>query len=516
MKLIDDFRDTMNPPVFLGSAGLILAFVLYGTIMPEQAGETFGRVQGFLVHYFGWFYILAASVILVFVIWLSFSRYGGIRMGGDDARPEFHGVTWFTMLVAAGMGIGLVFFGVAEPVEHYLAPLSVEAKSEAAIRDAIFYSFFHWGLHPWAIYISFALPLAYFHFRHKLPLAPRSLLYPVIGERIHGWIGHGVDILATVGTLFGVGTSLGLGAMQINAGFNQIFGWPIELFIQLLIIAVITSIATVSVVTGLKVGIRRLSQFNIGLAGLILLFVLVTGPTLYILETFTSALGYYVQNFPLTSFRVDQTAGGTWQANWTLFYWSWWIAWSPFVGVFAARISRGRTMREFIGAMLFVPTVVGFFWFSALGGTALFIEHLGPGGIEDAMAVMEGEEGSALAFYGMLEHLPLTTVMSILGALLIVIFFVTSSDSGSLVDVMVTSGGKENPPTAYRIFWCVTEGVVAAALLVAGGLAALRTASLTPALPMVVFLLIASWGLVKALRTDMEAEGVPSKEQLRE
>ncbi len=507
----------MNPPVFLGSAAVILVFVLYSAIFSEHARETFGAVQSFIVHYFGWFYILAASAILVFVVCLACSRFGRIRLGGDDAKPEFHGLTWFTMLMAAGMGIGLVFFGVAEPIEHYLAPLQAEPQSNEAIREAIFYSYFHWGLHPWAIYISIALPLAYFHFRHKLPLAPRSLLYPIIGKRIYAWPGHAVDILATVGTLFGVGTSLGLGAMQINAGFNTIAGVPVQLFAQLLIIAVITTIATISVVTGLKVGIRRLSQFNMMLAGVILLFVLATGPTLYILQTFTVGIGHYLQNLPLKSFWVDQASGGNWQADWTLFYWSWWIAWSPFVGIFAARISRGRTIRQFVAAMLFVPTIVGFFWFAAMGGTALFIEHRADAGIAEAIAqAQQGGEGSALAFYAMLDHLPLTAVVSALGTLLIIVFFVTSSDSGSLVDVMVTSGGKENPPKIYRVFWCVAEGVVAAVLLIAGGLTALRTASLTPALPMVVFLLVACYGLVKALGKDIKQTGVPARKQLHQ
>jgi len=508
-RVIADFRETMNPPVFLGAAGLILVFVVYGALFTVHAEATFDAVQSFIVNNFGWFYILAATAVLIFVIWLAISPFGSIRLGGDQAKPEFHGLTWFTMLMAAGMGIGLVFFGVAEPIEHYMQPLLAEGQTDEAIREAMFYTFFHWGLHPWAIYISIALPLAYFHFRHKLPLAPRSLLYPLIGERMNGWIGHVVDILATVGTLFGVGTSLGLGAMQINGGLNMIAGVPVDLTWQILIIAVITTIATISVATGLKVGIRRLSQFNMILAGVILIFVFVAGPTVFILEIFTNGIGYYLQNLPWTSFRISPVEIGDWQADWTLFYWSWWIAWSPFVGIFAARISRGRTIRQFIGAMLVVPTVVGFFWFSALGGTALFIEHLGPGGISGPTLRDE-----ALSLYALFDHLPLTAVMSSLGALLIVIFFVTSSDSGSLVDVMVTSGGHPNPPPAYRIFWCVAEGVVAATLLVAGGLAALRTASLTPALPMMIFLLIACFGLVKALSVDIREEGRPEREAL--
>jgi choline/glycine/proline betaine transport protein len=501
MSFLSRFRRAMNPPVFLGSSALILFFVVVGAAFPRRAERTFEAVQTYLVLNFGWFYVVSATGILVFVVWLAFSRFGRIRLGGDDSRPEFHDVTWFTMLLAAGMGIGLVFFGVAEPIQHYLAPLEVEPKSHAAVREAFRYSFFHWGLHPWAIYISMALPLAYFHFRHSLPLAPRSLLHPVVGDRIHGWIGHAVDILATVGTMFGIGTSLGLGAVQINAGLRRIADVPMDLFVQVGIIAGVTAIATVSVVTGLKVGIRRLSQFNMGLAGVLLLFVLIAGPTVYILDTFSTSVGYYLQHLPLTSLSVETEHHTRWQANWTLFYWSWWIAWSPFVGIFAARISRGRTIRQLILAMLLVPTLLGFFWFSAMGGAAVFMEHFGGGGI--AGPTLEDE---ALSFYALLDHLPWSGVTSVLGTVLIVIFFVTSSDSGSLVNVMVTSGGHPSPGTPYRVYWCVTEGLVAATLLIAGGLVALRTASLTPALPMAVLLLVACWGLWKALRTDTPPE----------
>ncbi len=501
----------MSPPVFLGAAGLILAFVVYGALFTAHAAATFSLVQDAIIGYFGWFYILSASAILVFVVWLGVGRTGNIRLGGDHAQPEFHSLTWFTMLMAAGMGIGLVFFGVAEPIEHYLAPPVSQTRTPEAIREAMLLTFFHWGLHPWAIYIAIALPLAYFHFRHELPLAPRSLLYPLIGDRMYGWPGHLVDILCTVGTLFGVGTSLGLGAMQINSALGLIAGVPGSLLVQLLIIAVITTIATISVVTGLKIGIRRLSQLNVALAVVLLAFVFVAGPTVYILETFVSGIGQYLQNLPRISFNVDTTANGGWQRDWTLFYWSWWIAWCPFVGVFAARISRGRTVRQFILAMLLAPTLGGFFWFSVMGGSALYIEQFGAGGIAGPSL-----EDEAFSLFALLQQLPMTWLMSVLGMLVVVIFFITSSDSGSLVDVMVTSGGHRHPPVAYRIFWCVAEGVVAATLLAAGGLVALRTASLTPALPMTVFLLVGCYGLARALRVDAQTEGRPDVEDLVE
>ena len=508
-KLVRDFRETMNPPVFLGSAGLILVFVLYGAGFSGQAEAHFSHAQGWLIDTFGWFYVLAASAMLGFVLWLGVTRFGDIRLGGDSARPEFGRLTWFTMLMAAGMGIGLVFFGVAEPVMHYIVPLDADPRTAAAMREAVFHSFFHWGLHPWAIYICMALPLAYFHFRHGLPLAPRSLLYPVIGERIHGWIGHLVDIIATVGTLFGVGTSLGLGAMQINAGLEALTGLGMSLPVQLVIIALVTSIATISVVSGLHVGIRRLSEFNMGVAAVLLAFVLLAGPTIYILETFTAGIGTYLQQLLETSFRVGAASDPEWQAEWTLFYWVWWISWSPFVGIFAARISHGRTIREMIAGMLLAPTLLGFFWFSVFGGTALSLESAGIGRIAEMS--MKDE---ALSLYAMLAELPMPMLTSALATLAIVVFFITSSDSGSLVDVMVTSGGHPNPPAPYRVFWCVTEGLVAITLLIAGGLTAMRTASLTSALPMTVLLLVGCVGLLRALRVDAEVEGRPARQEI--
>jgi choline/glycine/proline betaine transport protein len=504
-KLVRDFRDTMSPPVFLGSTLLIAVFVIYGAGFSGHAEAQFSRAQGWLTDSFGWFYVLSASAMLAFVIWLGLSRFGEITIGDDTTPPEFGRLTWFTMLMAAGMGIGLVFFGVAEPVMHYTDPPSAPPRSDAAVYEAMFYSYFHWGLHPWAIYICMALPLAYFHFRLGLPIAPRTLLYPLIGDRINGWIGHLVDVIATVGTLFGVGTSLGLGAMQINAGLQALTGLEMARPTQLIIIGTITAVATISVVSGLHVGIRRLSQFNIAVAAGLLAFVLVAGPTLYILETFTASLGVYLQRIVGTSFSVGAATDPEWQAEWTLFYWVWWISWSPFVGIFAARISRGRTIREMIAGMLVAPTLLGCIWFAAFGGTALSLESAGLGRIAEMSARDE-----ALSLYAMLEQMPLAQVTSALATLAIVVFFITSSDSGSLVDVMVTSGGHPDPPAPYRVFWCVTEGVVAMTLLSAGGLIAMRTASLTSALPLTLFLIIACVGLVRALRIDSGMRSPPA------
>jgi choline/glycine/proline betaine transport protein len=500
----------MQPTVFLGSAAIVIGFVVFGSAWPETARRVFGAIQSGIVDYFGWLYILGATLMLVFVLWLMFSRFSGIRLGGDDADPEFSYLSWLAMMFSAGMGTGLVFWGVAEPLMHWSQPPFPPASDEGAVREAMRLTYFHWGLHPWAIYICFGLALAYFHFRHELPLAPRSLLYPVIGRHIYGPIGHAVDILATVGTLFGVATSLGLGAMQINAGISRIAAIPESTSVQVGIIAVITLVATISVVSGVQHGIRLLSKLNVSLAALLLLFVLVAGPTVYILQVLISSIGAYVQQLAGSSLWLDLRPDSAWQADWTLFYWSWWISWSPFVGVFVARISRGRTIREFIIAVLLVPVLATFVWLAVFGGTALHAEITR--GAELAQLV----QGNASAgLHAMLERLPLSSITSVLATLMVVVFFVTSSDSGSLVDDMVTSGGHPHPPRAQRVFWAVAEGTVAATLLLAGGLQALRTASLTSGLPMTLFLLIACWGLVKALRADARAEGVPSRRALR-
>jgi len=495
--LLQRILSGMEPRVFLPAAALAILFVAFGAGFTEAARVTFEAVQTFVIDTFGWFYVLVATALLAGVLWLLFSRFGSIRLGAEDSRPEFGYLAWFSMLLSAGMGIGIVFFGVAEPVLHYLEPPDTAGSTSAALREAMRFTFFHWGLHPWAIYTALALPLAYFHFRHGLPLAPRSLLYPLLGDRIRGAAGHAVDVLCTLGTLFGVATSLGLGAIQVNAGFNELLGLPQSTGAQIGLITAITAVATISVVSGLHMGIRLLSKLNIGLAAAIFTFVLLSGPTIYIIELFLDSLGYYLQKLPVTSLHIRPGSEGGWQADWTLFYWSWWISWSPFVGVFVARISKGRTIREFIATALLVPSVGGFLWFSALGGTALHQEQAVAGSIADVVRADE-----ALALFAVLEQLPLHHLTWALSTLLVIVFFVTSSDSGSLVNDMVTSGGHPSPPRAQRVFWAVAEGAVAAVLLYAGGLSALRTASLTTGIPIAIFLLVSLWGLLRALRKD--------------
>lgn len=487
----------MQPTVFFGSAALVVGFIIFGALDTQHARQLFSAVQNFIVHQLGWFYVLSVTLLFLFVIWLYFSPYGSIRLGGDDARPEFGRFAWFTMLFSAGMGTGLVFWGVAEPLYHYAGPPMAAPETHAAVKESLQFAFFHWGLHPWAIYIVFGLTIAYFHFRHGLPLAPRSMLYPLIGERFRGIIGHSLDILCTVGTLFGVATSLGLGARQINSGLTYLFDIQDNTFVQIMLIAGITLLATISVVSGIHRGIKHLSQFNIILAFALLLFVFVAGPTLYQIKIFLTSTGDYLQNLVGMSLWVDARPDSDWQANWTLFYWGWWLSWSPFVGIFVARISRGRTIREFILYVSMVPTLVTFLWLAVFGGSAM---HMELNGSPEILQIVQ--DNVALSLHALLDRLPFSAITTFLGTILILTFFITSSDSGSLVDDMVTSGGHPNPPAAQRIFWASAEGAVAAVLLYIGGLKALQTASLTTGLPLALFLLAACVGLVRALRAD--------------
>ena len=500
---MEEWIEKTNPPVFFGAAGLVVAIILFGGIWTSLAGRVFNAVLAFIGENFDWYYVLCVTFILLFVIWLFFSRYGKVRLGGEDSRPEFSTFSWFSMLFAAGMGMGLVFWGVAEPVYHYISPPLADGGSARAVQESMRFTFFHWGLHPWAVYIVFGVGIAYFHFRHDLPLAPRSLLYPILGKWTWGWAGHFVDIFCTVGTLLGVATSLGLGAMQINAGLERLVGLDNDATVQVIIVVLITLVATTSTVSGVARGIRLLSVVNVVLALALLLFVFSFGPTQYILRLFATSLGNYVQHLFETSLWVDLRPGVDWQKNWTIFYWGWWISWCPFVGIFVARISRGRTIREFIFYVLLVPTLVTFFWLAAFGGTALNIEFLGAGGIAETV-----QQNVALSLNALLERLPFPWVTQWLGILLVVIFFITSSDSGSLVDDMVTSGGHPHPPLMQRAFWGISEGAMAAVLLLAGGLKALQAASISAGLPQSFILLAACYSLARALKADMAGEAV--------
>ncbi len=491
-------RLVINAPVFLISSGLVLLFSALAIVHPDGTGTVFDHIQGWIVEKAGWFYVLCVAGFLVFVLVLAASRYGRIPLGPDGAEPEYSYASWFAMLFSAGMGIGLMFFGVAEPIMHYSSPPIGDAATAEAARQAMRITFFHWGIHAWAIYAVVALSLAYFAFRHKLPLTIRSSLYPLIGERIHGPIGHTVDIFAVLGTIFGVATSLGFGVIQVNSGLEYLLGVPNNQFVQIGLIAGITAIATVSVVLGLDSGIRRISELNMILAISLLVFVLIAGPTVFLLQTMVQNTGMYLSELFEMTFNLYAYEPTGWIGGWTLFYWGWWIAWSPFVGMFIARVSRGRTIRQFIVGVLFVPVGFTFVWMTFFGDTAIHMVMVqGITGLADAVAA-----DTSVALFQFFDNLPLSTLASTIATLLVITFFVTSSDSGSLVVDMLTSGGREDSPTWQRVFWAVVEGLVAIALLIAGGLGALQTASIASALPFTVVMIVMCWGLMRALRVD--------------
>ena len=491
----------LNPTVAIISMAVVVLFVLFGALMTDTASLVFDSVKDAILYAMKWYYIAVVAGLLFFVIWLLFSPYGSIRLGDDDERPEFGYFAWFSMLFGAGMGIGLVFWSIAEPIYHFQSnPFIAEGGTAHAAQVAMRLTFFHWGLHPWAIYVVVALALAYFSYRRKLPLTIRSALYPILGERIYGPIGHAADILAVFGTIFGVATSLGLGVQQMNTGLNHLFGVPISLSMQMGLIAVISTIATISVVSGVGKGVRILSELNLWLSLGILAFFLIFGPTRYLLNGFLQYTGDYLWNVIPLSLWTATNQDSDWQNWWTAFYWGWWIAWAPFVGMFIARISRGRTIREFILGVLLVPTILAFIWLNLFGGTALYLELFGPGGIGDAVT-----EDVTIALYTTFEKMDvgfMGTVGAFVATLLIATYFITSSDSGTLVINTILSVGDAEPPVVHRVFWGLGEGVVAAVLLAAGGLTALQTASITAALPFSVIIIVMAIGLVRALREE--------------
>lgn len=506
------FALDIHPWVFITSAVIIIGSVLLAVLFQAKVGDLFETIQTAISTGAGWFFIITMNVILVFILVLMVSRYGDIRLGGSDARPEFSMLGWFSMLFSAGMGIGLLFYSVAEPMFHFVSyPLSEPGTAEAA-KSAMDVTFLHWGLHPWGVYATVGLSLAFFSFNKGLPLSIRSVFYPVLGDRIHGAAGNAIDILATVATLFGVATSLGLGVQQVNAGLDHMFGIGQSSTIQVMLIAGITALATWSVVAGLSAGIRRLSEINLVIAALLCLFVLAVGPTLFILKGFGENLGHYLQNLPQLATWNETYEGSDWQHSWTVFYWGWWIAWSPFVGMFIARVSYGRTIRQFILGVLFVPSLITFVWLTIFGNSAIHVEMFGAGGIAKTV-----QGNIPVALFELLDNFPLTAATSILTIMVVVTFFVTSSDSGSMVIDIITAGGNPDPPVLQRLFWAIVEGVVAAALLVGGGLVALQTAAITTGLPFALVLLFMAYSLRKGLSKYTEGPGfsMPPYEQGR-
>jgi choline/glycine/proline betaine transport protein len=524
---IERFGFDIHPVVFPLAVAIIVLFVAATILAGDSAATAYQGIFDFINANFGWFYILAVNVFIGALLFFAFSKYGKIRLGGVEAEYEFSTFSWLAMLFSAGMGIGLMFWSVAEPIFHFgdgtnIFP-GVDPMSGEAAGAALGVTFFHWGFHPWAIYGLVALGLAFFSFNRGLPLTFRSVFYPLLGDRIYGWWGHVIDLVTVFATIFGLGTSLGLGAQQINAGLGitteTVLGTnlvPQGSLMQVAIIGVITAIAIVSVAAGLQAGVKRLSRINVYIMMVFLGFILAVGPTLYLLNSIVEGVGTYLNNFLHMAFFTDtfinaESAGGYdgWSAAWTVFYWGWWIAWSPFVGLFIARISRGRTVRQMVLGVLLIPTAFSFVWLGAFGGAAIYAQQNLGAGIYSIVY----DQGNAFAMFGMLDAFPLTVLTSLVAVALVTTFFVTSSDSGSLVIDHLTSGGKHDVPRAQRIFWAATEGVVAATLLVGGGLVALQTASVTTGLPFAVILLVMVYTVYLGLSREYD---ILQSEEFRE
>jgi betaine/carnitine transporter, BCCT family len=513
---ITPFGLDVHNPVFLVSGLSIIAFVLITLMFQEASTEFFGWLRPFLTSTFDWFFLSAANIFVLFCIMLMITPMGKIRLGGDDAKPDYSYTGWFAMLFAAGMGIGLMFFGVSEPISHLTssmggtvvengvrtdwAPLGAAAGDAIAARNlGMAATIFHWALHPWAIYAVVALSLAFFTYNRGLPLTLRSAFYPLLGERVWGWPGHVIDTLAVFATLFGLATSLGFGTEQALAGLNFLFGWGTGPAAKVILITVITAMALISVIRGLDGGVKILSEINIGLAALLLLFVIIVGPTAAIFDTIVSGGWAYVKEvIPLSMPFGREDAN--FSQGWTSFYWAWWISWSPFVGMFIARVSRGRTVREFVFCVIVIPTLVSVVWMGVFGGTAIYQVAA------DAAAPVKAA-ALELKLFEMLKPLPFATVTSLLGIVLVLIFFVTSSDSGSLVIDTITAGGKTDAPVAQRVFWCSFEGIVAATLLLVGGsqaLTALQAMAVSTGFPFTIVLLVMCVSLYKGMRQSMK------------
>ncbi len=506
------FALDIHGKVFTISALTVLLFVVLTLALQNHVEPLFGAIRGWITGNLSWFFIGSANIFVLLCLGLIVSPLGKVRLGGKDATADYSYIGWFSMLFAAGMGIGLMFYGVAEPMSHFSAamdgvsvgadgvrtdwaPLAGAAGDiEAAARLGMAATIFHWGLHPWAIYAIVALALALFSFNKGLPLSMRSIFYPILGERVWGWPGHIIDILAVFATLFGLTTSLGLGAEQAAAGLDQLFGIAATDLSKVLLIIGITGIALLSVLVGLDKGVKRLSELNMGLAILLLLFVIIAGPTLAIITGFFDNLGAYLQYLPALSNPIGRE-DANFSQGWTAFYWAWWISWSPFVGMFIARVSRGRTVREFLIAVLLVPCLVSVLWMTAFGGTGIS-QLVGDGFTGVQEAALE------LKLFAMLAELPLAQISSFIGIVLVIVFFITSSDSGSLVIDTITAGGKVNAPVPQRVFWVITEGVVAIALLLGGGLVALQAMAVSTGLPFTLVLLVGCISIVKGLMSE--------------
>lgn len=490
----------VDSKVFWPSVILIVFFISVTLAIGSPIEKVFKSIQNGIADNGGWFFTICVNFVLFFILYIGLSKFGNIRIGGKQAKPEFSKKAWFAMLFSAGMGIGLLFWSVGEPISHFTHPPKGDAKTIEAAEQAMQITFLHWGLHGWAIYALIGLALAFFTFNKKLPLTISSLLFPILGRRVNGWGGKLINVSAVVATLFGLATSLGFGVKQVGAGLEFLFGIKDSLNVQLILIAAITLVATVSVVSGLKSGVKRLSELNMILGVLFLAFMLVVGPTVFILDTWVQNTGLYVQQIFELGTWMEAYEQTNWQNGWTMFYWAWWISWSPFVGMFIARISKGRTIREFVFGVLLVPTLLTFLWMSTFGGSALALELKGIGGIATAVT-----ENVATSLFVLLQNYPYASITCLIGIMLVISFFITSSDSGSLVVDSLTAGGKLDAPVPQRIFWAFAEGGVAAVLLIGGGLSALQTASVITGLPFAFVILAICYSLNKALDREHRA-----------
>jgi choline/glycine/proline betaine transport protein len=505
VKAIKEAWGGLLKPVFVPASIIIFVMIAFSVVYASTAADSFEKLNEAITAGVGWWYILAATGFVLFALYCGLSRVGNIRLGRDDEKPEFGVLSWFAMLFSAGMGIGLVFYGVAEPLSHYVTPPEaggIPGSTDASARQAMELTLFHWGLHAWAIYVVVGLGMAYMTYRKGRPLTVRWLLEPLLGrKRIEGPIGHTIDTVAIVGTLFGVATSLGFGVQQISAGLEYL-GWvETTNWFVIVLIAAITGIATFSVVSGVSKGLKWLSNINMGLAAALALFVLLLGPTLFLMQSWVQNLGGYVQALPELALRTSPFSDDGWAGGWTIFYWGWWMSWAPFVGMFIARISRGRTIREFVFGVLLAPTIVGSLWFTIFGDTGI-LRQRNEGDLLDA----EGAVNTNTSLFQVLDGLPIAAITSVIAIAVIVFFFVTSSDSGSLVIDILSTGGELETPKITRVYWAVLQGIAAAVLLLVGGtssLTALQTMSIATAVPFSVVLVLACVSMLKAFRYDV-------------
>ncbi|MFP4363901.1 MAG: BCCT family transporter [Spirochaetia bacterium] len=488
--------------VFIISLILVMVFVVLGIAVPNQLDRISGLLHSSIIENFGWAYLLSSLGFVIFSIYLAFSKFGRIKLGKDTDKPQYSYFAWFSMLFAAGMGIGLIFWGVAEPLSHFAnPPVYLQEESGAAASFAMVHSFFHWGIHPWAIYIVMSLSIAYFSFRRGMPPLISNAFYPLLGEQVFKWPGKLINILAVFATVFGIVTSLGLGALQINGGLNAVFGVPVNNTVTFAIIGVVTVLYLISSMTGLDTGIQILSKTNVMIAVTLLAFVFIVGPTSYILNVFSTTIGDYISQFVTLSLSTNPFEGYEWTKSWTLFYWAWWISWSPFVGLFVAGISRGRTIREFISGILIVPTLLTFVWFAVFGGTGLSLQlHQG---IDLASTALTDV---TTVLFEMFSYLPLGNILSVVAILLLSVFFVTSADSATFVLGMMTSGGSLNPPASKKLTWGLLQSIAAIILLTSGGLQALQRMAIVAALPFMIVMVFMVFSLIAALRYEWKYE----------